>query len=119
MVRTTTPTHYFKFPIDPDTHFSEIQITYRQDDEIKLVKDKTDLTFYNAGTEAEPIYMGKYRLTQEETALFRGNMPGDTQAKRHVYIQVKVQKNEEGGDVLASKPFRVSVWDVLNSDLLG
>lgn len=116
MIRYTTPWHYFKFPVDPAARFSEIEITYRQNEENLLVKHKSDLAFYNAGTEDEPIYTGKYRLTQEETALFRGSRPGDTQRKNDVYIQIRVLTT--GGDSLASKPYRVPVADVLNGTVL-
>lgn len=116
MIRATTPTHYFRFPVDPEARFDVIEVTYRQDEQNVLVKEKTDMSFSNAGTEDDPIYVGQYKLTQEETKLFRGNMPGETQEKADVYIQVRVLTTD--GDSLASKVYRVSVQDVLNDGVL-
>lgn len=116
MIRATTPTHYFHFPVDPEARFDVIEVTYRQDEENVLVKGKTDMSFSNTGTEDDPIYVGQYKLTQEETKLFRGNMPGETQEKADVYIQVRVLTTD--GDSLASKVYRVPVLDVLNDGVL-
>lgn len=116
MIRATTPTHYFRFPVDPEARFDVIEVTYRQDEENVLVKEKADMSFSNAGTADEPVYIGQYTLTQQETKLFRGCMPGETQGNADVYIQVRALTTD--GDALASKVYRVSVQDVLNDGVL-
>lgn len=116
MIRYTTPWHYFRFPDNPET-YPVIEIAYQQNSEVLLVKEKSDLFFYNAGTEEEPVYVGKYRLTQEETAFFDGTKPEETQKKSDVYIQVRAL--DATGNALASKPHRVKVRDVLHEGVLN
>ena len=101
MIRTTTPTHILKFPFDP-ADCDELLITYKQNGDIKVEREKSDVTIDSVEHTIE------YKLTQEETKSFT--------ALGIVYLQVKCRQGE---DVMASVPETLKVEDVLNDTLMG
>ena len=98
MFRFTTPRHTFTFPQDPSTYLG-IRITYKQNGEIILQKEKEDMTFDN-GNKAY------YQLTQEETAKFKAGY--DVKFQAHVQVQ--------DGNVYASEEMTLRVKDVLDNE---
>lgn len=110
MYRLTTPTHRFQFTVDPDATYSKIRITYSQNDDIILEKNKSDLTFTSATIEGETVYYASFKMTQAESKLFSAN------AYDKAYVQVRA--GTSGGDWFASPIMEVSVYDVLNDEVL-
>ena len=110
MSRATTPTHFFRIAIDPDT-CKEILITYKQRGEIVLEKRKDDLSFSVEEGE-ETKYICSFKLTQEETNQFR---QGDRKTE---IAQIQMRILTLGGDSLKSNIVEVSVEDVLNDEVL-
>lgn len=102
MIRLTTPQHVFTFPQDPST-YDAILVTLWQNGRIILEKTEEDMTFIPDKKQAW------YRLSQEETKLFRPN----------VDAKVQVRVLTSSGDSYASQIIMVSVYDVLNDELLG
>lgn len=100
VIRVTTPTHKFTFPISPD-NFEIIRITYAQRDKILFAKEKTDMTF-----DENKVFV---RLTQEETKAFDSRYP----------VQVQVRGLTYSGSAVASKTFERTVEEVLDDDILG
>ena len=111
MYRATTPKHSFIFDVNPETTFQRILITYSQNDNIVLEKQKEDLTF-EEGTDCEdnPVWIASLRLTQEETKKFAAN-PGN-----QVSVQIRALTN--AGEALASEKKKFSVQDDLNDEVL-
>jgi len=101
IIRTTTPTHILRFPFDP-ADCDEILVTYKQNDDIKVEREKGQVTINNADKTIE------YTLTQEETYAFN--------ARGVVYLQVKCR---QGDTVMASDPKTLKVEDVLDDTLMG
>ena len=99
MFRYTTPRHTFTFPQDPSTYLG-IRITYKQNGEIVLQKEKGDLSFDDVSNKAY------FHLTQEETAKFK--------AGYDVKFQVHVQARD--GNVYASEEMTLRVKDVLDNE---
>ena len=111
MIRATTPKHIFTFETDP-SDFARILITYAQNGEIVMEKNKEDL-------QVDPItipsgkvvgYNAWFRMTQEETKAFKAE-PG-----KQVSVQVRVLTY--AGEALASEKRTISVLDVLNDEVL-
>lgn len=100
MFRYTTPRHTFTFPQDPST-YQQIRITYKQLDDIVLMKEKDDMHFGEKNT-------AYYNLTQEETALFIPNI--DVKFQAHVQAQ--------DGNVYASEEMILRIKDVLDNESL-
>lgn len=97
MFRYTTPRHTFTFPQDPSTYLG-IRITYKQNGEIVLQKEKEDMTF-ETGNKAS------YQLTQEETSRFKAGH--DVKFQAHVQVQ--------DGNVYASEEMTLRVKDVIDN----
>jgi len=109
--RATTPTHTFIFDIDPDESFEQILITYVQNDNVILEKDKSDLTFSSdTSHECETQYLASLKLTQEESNLFSAN-PRST-------VTIQLRALTPSGDAVASEKMYLSVQDVLNDEVL-
>ena len=101
MIRTTTPTHVYTFPVDP-SGFDEMWITYVQKKRIVLEKYLQDLTVDSVAKTAS------FTLTQQESAAFVANAL--------VEVQIKVRQEQT---VMASDIYKVSVQDVLNPNFMG
>lgn len=128
MIRATTPTHIFYFEDDP-SEFERILITYTQGDSIVLEKEKEDLTIEaidpepsedeqeDESTASHSCYAGNYkayyRLTQEETRMFKADSMG-----KKLPVQVQVRALTTSGEALASEKHNICVVDVLNDEVL-
>lgn len=111
MYRATTPRHTFIFEINPDENFEQILITYAQDGEIILEKEKSDLTFFEFENEdGKTEYAATLQLSQIESNMFHAG------AKKMVDIQVRVLTY--AGQALASDEKRIPVKRVLNDEVL-
>ena len=104
MYRATTPIHTFTLPIQT-SNCKEIQVTYKQGPTM-LVKH------YQDGTLPEGMTLdGKQviiKLTQEETLKFC--------SKDAARVQVRVLTTDDSA--YASQPFKVSITNVLNEEIL-
>lgn len=104
MYRATTPTHTFTLPIATST-CSEIQVAYQQND-LTLVKHYQDGTLPSGMTlDGNSVII---ILTQEETLAF---------SKGRASVQVRVLTNT--GTVMASQKFSISIFDVINEEVLS
>ena len=109
MYRASTPKHVFTFDFNPDRYFKRIQITYAQDNEIILTKEKEDLVFDTKETACGTAYTASFQLTQEETKLFEAGTPAQVQIRCFGAIY----------DAPGSAVFSVDVWPALNDTVLG
>ena len=100
MIRSSTPTHKFTFPIETEL-CARILITYKQGDRIIVEKTESDVVF--EGDKAVSVI-----LTQEETLKF--------DAKQSVKIQVRVLT--QNGKSIPSQIFTRRCEDVLNPKVL-
>ena len=108
MIRGTTPTHTFTFDtLDPAT-FKVLNIYYAQQGVELLSKAKEDCTFSTKETEDKTLYLASVTLTQEETKMFK--------AKYDVEVQLRVLTAD--GRALATPKYKLSVWDVINDEVL-
>lgn len=108
MIRGTTPTHTFTFNnLDPNT-FKVLNIYYAQQGVELLSKSKDDCVFSTKETEDGTVYLASVTLTQEETKMFK--------AKYAVKVQLRVLT--EDNRALATPEYEVSVWDVINDEVL-
>lgn len=108
MIRGTTPTHTFTFNnLDPNT-FKVLNIYYAQQGVELLSKSKEDCIFSTKETEDGTVYLASVTLTQEETKMFK--------AKYTVKVQLRVLT--EDNRALATPEYEVSVWDVINDEVL-
>lgn len=108
MIRGTTPTHTFTFnALDPST-FKVLNIYYAQQGVELLSKSKEDCTFSTKETEDGVIYLASVTLTQEETKMFK--------SKYKVKVQLRVLTADNRS--LATPEYEVSVWDVINDEVL-
>lgn len=109
MYRATTPTHNFCFgEVDPES-FKTILISYVQNDKVVLEKTKDDLVFTSDEYEGETHYHASLKLTQEETNKFSAKT-------NYVYIQIRACDYNQ--NVVASNIVKVSLFDVLNDEVL-
>lgn len=99
LYRYTTPLHVFVFEDDPEL-YDKIEICYFQNDQLILQKNKNQLEFEGRKT--------SYRLTQEQTALFKSGIPVD------IEIRVKTL----GGEVPPPARFEIPVTSVLKEEVL-
>lgn len=99
MIRITTPMHTLTFPQDP-SNYKGIRITYQQCGEIILQKTEEDMTFDSEH------FTASYRLSQEETKMFKAN--------EDVHIQAHVRDNED--NVFASDIIPMRVKDVIDNE---
>lgn len=108
MIRGTTPTHTFTFEkLDPST-FKVLNVYYAQQGVELLSKDKDDFTFGTKETDTEMLYTASVTLTQEETKLFK--------AKNKVEVQLRVLTADDRA--LATPKYELSIWDVINDEVL-
>lgn len=108
MIRGTTPTHTFTFnTLDPQT-FKVLNIYYAQQGVELLSKSKEDCTFSTQETETETLYTASVTLTQEETKQFK--------SKYDVEVQLRVLTADDRA--LATPKYKLSVWDVINDEVL-
>ena len=108
MIRGTTPTHTFTFSgIDPQT-FKVLNVYYAQKGVEILQKGKEDCTFSTQDTDSGIIYLARVTLTQEETKIFK--------AKYDVEVQLRVLTADDRA--LATPKYKLSVWDVINDEVL-
>ena len=109
MYRASTPKQSFLCDVNPDETFKTILITYAQNGEVVLEKDKDDLTFdTTTDCKGETVYEAYFRLTQEESNLF--------DAASKVSVQVRAL-TYEGEAVVFDKEI-LTVLDVLNDEVL-
>lgn len=108
MIRGTTPTHTFTFDtLDPST-FKVLNIYYAQQGVEVLQKNKDDCSFSTKETEDSTIYLASVTLTQEETINFK--------SKYDVEVQLRVLTADDRA--LATPKYKLSVWDVINDEVL-
>lgn len=108
MYRASTPRHMFTFDFDPELHFDRIQISYAQDNEVLLTKEKEDLVFETKETACGTVWTASFQLTQEETKLF-GERP---------FVSVQIRFLDTAGNVVTSPAVRIRVENVLNDEVL-
>lgn len=108
MIRGTTPTHTFTFNnLDPST-FKVLNIYYAQQGVEVFQKGKEDCTFSSKETADGLLYLAQVTLTQEETKMFK--------AKYDVEVQLRVLTADDRA--LATNKYKLSVWDVINDEVL-
>ena len=108
MIRGTTPTHTFTFDrLDPTT-FKVMNVYYAQQGKEILVKEKNDFTFSSKETDNGIVYQASVMLTQEETLNFN--------SKHNVKVQMRALTADDRA--LATKEYELSVWDVINDEVL-
>ena len=108
MIRGTTPTHTFTFNnLDPRT-FKVMNVYYAQQGVELLVKEKESFTITEQETDQGIVYSASVTLTQEETLAFN--------SKHKVEVQMRVLTADERA--LATKRYELSVWDVINDEVL-
>lgn len=99
MERGTTPVHTFTLPFNADV-FTELKITYSQNNQIKLVKRLED-----CAVDGQTI---SHKLNQEETFLF------DLAHK----VQIQLRGLDTHGNVMNSRIFDVPVGKCLDCEVL-
>ena len=99
MFRATTPTHTFDLGTDCSA-LEKIVVTYQQNGETVLEKEKDDLTLNGN--------IASVTLTQEEANKFL--------AYSKVFIQVRIKTTD--GSVIASEIMEMKVADVLNAEVI-
>ena len=108
MIRGTTPTHIFTFgKLDPTT-FKVMNVYYAQQGKQVLEKHKEDFTISSKETECGEVYQASVTLTQEETLGFN--------PKHSVKLQLRALTMDDRS--LATKEYELSVWDVINDEVL-
>ncbi len=108
MIRATTPTHTFTFKnLNPET-FKVLNVYYAQQGVELLCKSKEDFTFKTKEVEDGIVYEAAVTLSQEETKMFK--------AKYDVEVQVRALTADDRS--LASPKTKLSVWDVINDEVL-
>jgi len=108
MKRFTTPTHRFVLEVDP-RQWDEYRITYRQSGKIILEKTETDGVNIEVGTSKPTKYIMSFKLTQEETAMFKPNNK----------VEMQIRYHYPDGTVDATDIMVANVTDVLNQEILG
>ena len=98
MKRASTPLHKLRIPFDA-AEIDKLKMTYTQNDNIVLEKDKEDFTVDGN--------VWSVRLTQQETNLFKAD-------KAQVQIRIKFTD----GTVLPSDIFTLGVGPVLNDEVM-
>lgn len=108
MIRGTTPTHTFTFDnLDPST-FKVLNVYYAQQGVEILQKSKEDCVFGTKDTAEKTVYTASITLTQEETKTFK--------SKYDVEVQLRVLTADDRS--LATPKYKLSVWDVINDEVL-
>lgn len=111
MYRATTPQHDFLFDVDPQLVFKRIQITYAQNKQIVLEKNKDDLTYEQVEDPetGETIYKASFKMTQEEANSFDGGTP---------FIQLQIRFMDNNDHVVVSPIVKIRLENVLNDEVL-
>lgn len=109
MIRATTPKHSLIFSVDPEEAFAEILITFAQDGKVILEKRMADLEFTTETSDEHTLYIASYTLSQDETKNFN---------PRSYYVQLQVRCLDQEGHALATEVKRLSVYNVLNDEVL-
>lgn len=99
MIPFTTPKHTFNFGFSASL-IADARIVYKQNGEVVLEKSLADCE-----KSGNSLIL---KLTQNETGLFRNNMK--------VAVQVHLKTSE--GEVLATKPKRIDVDEILKPEVL-
>ena len=99
MTRGSTPTHFFTLPFDVEM-VKTVEITYKQNEELKLQKTNTDCAL-----EGNTVSV---KLTQEDTFKF--------DEKPLVKIQIRVLTLD--GDVIPSEIMYATVKECLSDEVL-
>ncbi|MBQ0010203.1 MAG: hypothetical protein KBS76_03770 [Ruminococcus sp.] len=99
MIRGTTPTHTFVFPLD-GSEYSAIYVTYVQKGTTVLEKTEEDMTFDGN--------VGSYTLTQTETLAFSPDNP----------VEIQVRAKTTGGAAMASAVVTIPVGDILKAGVI-
>lgn len=108
MIRGTTPTHTFTFDTLDPTTFKVLNIYYAQQGVEILSKTKEDCVFSTKEIEDGTLYLASVTLTQEETKAFK--------PKYDVEVQLRVLTADDRA--LATPKYKLSVWDVINDEVL-
>jgi len=103
MYRATTPTHTFTLPVNP-ADCEEIQVTYRQGNTTLVFQMENHILPPGMSIDRNNVDI---TLTQEQTLMFN---------KGKAQVQVRVLA---GGKALASQIINVSVFDVINEEILS
>lgn len=108
MIRGTTPTHTFTFNTLDPSEFKVLNVYYAQQGVEILAKGKESFAFGTKETESGLLYTASVSLSQEETKLFK--------AKNKVEVQLRVLTADDKS--LATPKYELSVWDVINDEVL-
>ncbi len=108
MIRATTPTHTFSFTNLNPEEFKVLNAYYAQQGVEILCKEKEDFIFGTKETENGILYLASVTLSQEETKLFK--------SKFDVEVQLRVLTADNRS--LATPKYKLSVWDVINDEVL-
>ena len=107
IIRGTTPTHYFKFPL-AFNDMSEMVITYYQRNKVRVEKHLPDIKYQSEDETISII------LTQEDSLqLLHSDRIG---ADNDVEIQIKCK--DKYGKVYASRIIKTTVEKILNEKVL-
>lgn len=108
MYRATTPTHRFIFEkINPE-NFKVLNIYYSQQGVELLKKEKNDCDFVTQERENGECYIVFVTLTQEETKMFKARYP----------VKIQLRALLPDNSALATPEYEVSVFDVINDEVL-
>lgn len=108
IIRLETTQQAFDIDIAPDD-IAALRITYEQDGEIILEKDKDDLVFTPLeDDDCGFLYRGLFTFTQAETKLFSANS--------NVVVQMHVLTTS--GQSLPSHQWDVEIYPILNDTIL-
>ena len=108
MIRGTTPTHTFTFNnLDPET-FKVMNVYYAQQGVEVLKKTKDCFSFSSSETDIGIVYSAQVTLTQQETLAFN--------PKQSVKVQMRALTADDRS--LATKEYELSVWTVINDEVL-
>lgn len=110
MYRATTPVFTFDFDVDPDATFKRILVSFAQNDNVVVTKEKEDMTFLPVENEEGLIYTATIRLTQEEANKF------NTKKGTKVTIQLRTLTYE--GEAVAFDKMTVQLKNVLDDRVL-
>lgn len=99
MIRATTPTHKFNLPFEANL-LKTVIISYGQYGNEILKKETDDCTFSENSITV--------KLTQAETAKFKGGIP----------VEIQIRALDYTGDAVASKYYIVPCDKVLNDEVL-
>ena len=129
IVRGTTPYHTFIVPMTSES-IDEIYITYLQNNEVILDKDKTNVTIEDAISETqnseiedadmpteeeiEPTSQITLHLTQEDTLKFKFFPAAE---KNIAVVQLRILDTD--GEAYASDPIHERIFGVLKDGVIG